>query len=93
MNFGGQWIISTWVLNEDINIQKKGKSIGITMNKTRMRKSSLNINGTFIFYFYNSNFLRTCMTPRLNRSTIKKRNTSTAEARPMAKYSKLSLYP
>jgi len=41
INFGGQWTMSTCVLNEDINIQKKGKIMGITMSKIRIRKSSL----------------------------------------------------
>jgi hypothetical protein len=41
INFGGQWIISTWVLNEDMNIQTKGKIMGITMIKTRIKKAVL----------------------------------------------------
>jgi hypothetical protein len=48
INLGGQEIISTWVLKEETNIQKKGKSMGITIIKIRMKKNKLNQKGLFM---------------------------------------------
>jgi hypothetical protein len=39
-NFGGQEMMSTWVLREDMNIHKKGKIMGITMSRINMKKNN-----------------------------------------------------
>ena len=48
INLGGHEIISTCVFIEEINIQKKGKIVGITMTKIRIKNNNLYINGVFI---------------------------------------------
>jgi hypothetical protein len=40
INFGGQEMMSTWVLKEDINIHRKGKIMGITMMRINVKKKS-----------------------------------------------------
>jgi hypothetical protein len=54
--FGGHEIISTWVLKDDINIHRKGKSIGITISRIRRTKAIFKNKGFFINVFLSINF-------------------------------------
>jgi hypothetical protein len=47
INFGGQEIISTWVLKEDMNIHKKGKTMGMRITNINMKKKSLKAQDFF----------------------------------------------
>jgi hypothetical protein len=40
-SLGGQDTMSTWVLKEELSIQKKGKSTGMAMQTRRTRKPAL----------------------------------------------------
>jgi hypothetical protein len=47
-SLGGQAMMSTWVLKEELSIQKNGKRTGRAMQRRRTRKRNLRMNVAFI---------------------------------------------
>ncbi len=88
MILGGQATISTWVLNEELSIHRKGKSTGTAMQSMRRKNSIRFVALVLMPSSYSSKRLRSAIIPRLKARTRRNKKTRITEDCPMRKYSK-----